>query len=52
MRSSKARVRFAFSIMWAIGDSDKELSNEILAEESRPSQTRIWWYDWIRDEST
>lgn len=49
-RCSKARWRFAFSVMVAMGGD--ELEKEMAEDESRPSQTRMWWYGWTRAAST
>lgn len=51
-RVTRARVRFWFSVIEAMGGSDVKASNDIRELEKRPSHTRICRYGWTRDFST
>ena len=51
-RVTRARDRFWFSVIDAMGDSDVRASKEIRELEKRPSHTRIWRYGWTREVST
>ena len=51
-RAMRARERFWFSVIEAMGGSDVRASKEIREVEERPSHTRICRYGWTREVST
>lgn len=48
----RARERFWFSVIEAMGGSDVRASKDIRELEERPSHTRICRYGWTREVST
>lgn len=51
-RVMRARERFWFSVIEAIGGSDVKASKRIRELDERPSHTRICRYGWTREIST
>ena len=51
-RVIRARERFWFSVIEAIGGSDVRASKDIHELEERPSHTRMCRYGWTREIST
>ncbi len=51
-RVTRARERFWFSVIQAMGGSEVKESKDIREFEERPSHTLIWRYGWTREIST